>query len=533
MPITIIPDTGINNLYVNPDTGNNLIISGSVGPLFTSHNSLINVQGGEEDEKYHISLEQYTNLATGSVIRPEETGIFYTRDNPSGYLSSTDLSIYVTGDVVRPSETGQFYLSSNPSGFITGINNLVFTTGDQIINGQKRFIDHLVIERNGNQLMLRTGEPGNTIFITTPAIFGNRTYTIPDVGHSCAFVMNDGPQTINGLKDFTTNPTFSGAEILSNRNIQITGELQSTVGVYAPNLTNIVYTVNDQIIGGNKTFTNNIISNGTDNLFLNEAGSSPHSLLTQQQLMLNGHKFRQLVNVNSKVVGTNVNTNAGAFQVLGMKASIAAAIGHSAACYTFDGLHSTDVSTAVMPINNEIDVFFHGMAMQFSANSNWIARINFGVPFSATVPLANNPATSSNRQWGVEFYYDSELNSFMGRLYYYFTEIIYGTAFVLPVYPVANAGGWAGFIHSIRMRQTSLGGNRLLLEFYINNSTSNNGGTQLLKNTPTDSLITNTIPAASFNFSGKHINFEVASSSTTAPTSVTRMQCNTIYCQFK
>jgi len=113
-----------------------------------------------------------------------QTGSYYPRNNPSGYITGVDLSSYatigfvtgisgylqpqitnlnnqtgsyVTGSVVRPSETGtfitqyqtgQFYAASNPSGFITGvnlsayitgINNIVYTTGNQDISGLKDF----------------------------------------------------------------------------------------------------------------------------------------------------------------------------------------------------------------------------------------------------------------------------------------------------------------------------------------------------------------------------------------------------------
>ena len=147
-------------------------ISGGSDEL--NHNLLAGLQGGSDGQYYHLSSGQYFNLTTGSVVRPSETGAFYPRSNPSGYITGldlssystisfstgisghlqnqvtylnnqtgsyylisnpsgyitgVDLSSYVTGDVVRPSQTGAFYPSSNPSGFITGIDLSAYVTG--------------------------------------------------------------------------------------------------------------------------------------------------------------------------------------------------------------------------------------------------------------------------------------------------------------------------------------------------------------------------------------------------------------------
>ena len=322
--------------------------------------------------------------------------------------------------------------------------------------------------------------------------------------------------------NFAPNPTAN-----------ISFDFPNESGVIATNKTAVLL-VNPQTIGGEKTFTNNIIGNGTANLFTNEAGDSPHSLLTQQQLMLNGHKFRQGVCVNTKKVGLSPATVAEQFQVLGMKVSIGNEVTQSAAAYTLDGLFCTDISTTTLPINNEVDAYFHGVAMQFIPDANWKARINFGVPYSKFIPYANQPPATgtTQQQWGVEFFHNGV--TFVGRLYFlYDPPIIYGTPFILPLYAGASHLSWEGFVYSIRMRQVVVSTNRLRLEFYMNTSSSNNGGTQLSKTTPLATLLTPTITTPNFRFDGKHINFEVASSVTTAPAGQIRMQCTNMYCQFK
>jgi hypothetical protein len=172
--------------------------------------------------------------------------------------------------------------------------------------------------------------------------------------------------------------------------------------------------------------------------------------------------------------------------------------------------------------------------MQFVANLNWKARINFGISFTKTVSFSDSDATMSDKQWGVEFYWSGSGNIFYGRLYYYFDgPIQYGEEFALPIYANALPGGWGGFVYSIRMRQFVVATRKLRLEFYMNNSASNNGGTQLSKTTPLSILETNTITNPNYRFDGKHINFEVASHSANPPNSQIRMQCTNMYCQFK
>jgi hypothetical protein len=124
MPITIIPDTGVNNVYVNADTGLNIIlsgvseqnsvnISGAAGAI-TPHNYLKGLQGGQVGQYYHLSEDQFNNLVTGAVVLPSETGQFYPASNPSGFVTGVDLGGYVTGDVVRPSDTGIFIQPTIP-----------------------------------------------------------------------------------------------------------------------------------------------------------------------------------------------------------------------------------------------------------------------------------------------------------------------------------------------------------------------------------------------------------------------------------
>lgn len=178
-----ISDTG-ENIYLNPLTLNQGIINHSVthqsgGSDVLFHNLLGGLSGGSSGAYFHLSSAQYQNLVTGSVIRPSDTGVFYPRSNPSGYITGVDLSAYVTGVVVRPSETGvfitqsqtgEFYSTSNPSGFITGVNLSSYATTNYV-TGVSGFLQTQITTLNsqtgsyvtGN--VVRPSETGN--FITT------------------------------------------------------------------------------------------------------------------------------------------------------------------------------------------------------------------------------------------------------------------------------------------------------------------------------------------------------------------------------
>lgn len=160
MPITIIADTGVNNLFFNTNTGRNIILSGLGGASQnivatgnfnnSDHNSLGNIQGGSSDNYYHLTSGQYANLVTGQVIRPSDTGIFYTIDNPSGYISTGDAD-----------------------------NRFVNITGEENISGSKTFTDIV----NVNQINFNTLYTGVQ---TEGALYWNNTEGTLDLVHDGA-----------------------------------------------------------------------------------------------------------------------------------------------------------------------------------------------------------------------------------------------------------------------------------------------------------------------------------------------------------
>ena len=156
------------------------VIPGSIGINNESPQGALDVSGSA------LFSERPTVNGTGVVLSGEiDTTNFYTNDNPSGYIRST--------------QTGAFYAASNPSGFITGVENVVYTTGDQAISGKKTFLEGL--------------EAGTTGNIST-------LYVIPgSIG-----INNESPQ---GALDVSGSALFSERPSVNGTGVLLQGEIQS------------------------------------------------------------------------------------------------------------------------------------------------------------------------------------------------------------------------------------------------------------------------------------------------------------------
>jgi hypothetical protein len=149
MSIIVNSNTGRNIITVSTNAVNSISLLSQ--PLtIVDHNNLSNLQGGVNNQFYHLSSGHYFNLTTGDVVRPSETGQFYSSNNPSGYAATgyvtgisgglqTQISTLnnatgnyalksETGNFITNSQTGQFYANSNPSGFITGVDLSSYAT---------------------------------------------------------------------------------------------------------------------------------------------------------------------------------------------------------------------------------------------------------------------------------------------------------------------------------------------------------------------------------------------------------------------
>jgi hypothetical protein len=131
----------------------------------------------------------------------------------------------------------------NVSGTFNGgsvMGSLVFTTPVQTVTNKSfddsttRFIDTtdstiaVAIDAAG-----AAGTTG-TVRLTQAA---NRTYTVPDSGNSCSFVMTEGAQTINGAKTFASLATDVISEVTADHGVYIDGVRIREDTLLAPSMT--------------------------------------------------------------------------------------------------------------------------------------------------------------------------------------------------------------------------------------------------------------------------------------------------------
>lgn len=351
--INITPD---QNVIINPITLNQGVINHSVTHQSGSsdellHNLLGGLQGGLTNQYYHISSGQYFNLTTGDVVRPSETGQFYPMSNPSGFTTGGDLSLYATksfvtgvsgvlqtqitnlnnqtGSYTLKTETGLFYPRTNPSGYITGVNltsyatisyvtgvsgslqtqitNLNNKTGSYILNSQTGqfysssnpsgyitgidLSSYVLDSETGNFITIN--ETGQFYSSSNPNEYTSISYVTGISGdlQSQIITLNDqlpsfyprsnpsgyitgvsnvvftiGDQNINGTKNFTTRPTVNSIGVV----------LRSETGNFLihSDLSLAVFTTGNQTISGTKTFATGLTIQSTSNQLTLRTGSA-------------------------------------------------------------------------------------------------------------------------------------------------------------------------------------------------------------------------------------------------------------------
>lgn len=145
--------------------------------------------------------------------------------NSTGVLLSG--SSYITGIsgglqtqiTTLNNQTGNFYPRTNPSGYITGISNLVFTTGNQTISGLKTFANNLTV--NGNDLFVDTSN--NRVGISTASPIATLDVNGSGLFRSGLFISGSRP-TVN-----STGVLLSGEATTQAYVTGISGGLQTQI----------------------------------------------------------------------------------------------------------------------------------------------------------------------------------------------------------------------------------------------------------------------------------------------------------------
>jgi hypothetical protein len=197
--------------------------TGSLNILTPSGTQTINWQDGQITSTGNSYISLLSNSIVYTTGNQSISGLktFDTRlsVNGSGVLLDGDKVVYTTGTQTisgtktfdqRPSVNGTGVLLSGEATGALGLpTTIVYQTGAQNISGQKSFYNSLSILNTGLSKIFLGSGASNTIQITSPVPASNRIYNIPDVSGDCQFLMSTGNQSIGGIKNFVTQPTFN------------------------------------------------------------------------------------------------------------------------------------------------------------------------------------------------------------------------------------------------------------------------------------------------------------------------------------
>jgi len=187
-------------------------------PLATLHDQLAGLQGGQVDEYYHLTYNEYAGTGTGNFVRQSNANLI----NPN-IDSATGLSLTLTGNLVSGNAnlgnlavanyvTGTLTTGNQPNitslGTLSGLtsNGIVnFTTASNVSLGN---VSNLKILGGSAGYVLKTDGTGNLSWgIDTTAAAGNNTYV----------QFNDGG-SLGGNANFTFDKSTSLLTVTGNVN---------------------------------------------------------------------------------------------------------------------------------------------------------------------------------------------------------------------------------------------------------------------------------------------------------------------------
>jgi hypothetical protein len=123
-PVVIRGGTGVNaggNIQLNSNVSANRGTNKSLG-IQAFRSGQVGEASIDIDDTIFNVKNGLTFQISGETVDPLN---YYTKNNPSGFITGVDLSSYVT-----TSQTGNFYTNNNPSGYITGVDLSNYYTKD-------------------------------------------------------------------------------------------------------------------------------------------------------------------------------------------------------------------------------------------------------------------------------------------------------------------------------------------------------------------------------------------------------------------
>lgn len=230
---SISGNLSINNGFVASIAGNNYTSINS-GMLLSSDGNVVN-----QFQTTSSILKLTTNtFPTG----PSNEIIDFAKTYINSYVPIT-----ATGLTLSNLTASKLVLTDASSNLVSssiGATDLVLTSTDQTIAGSKTFSSPVISNASANQLVLGVT---NTLTITAPMVsfVGARIYTIPEVGSNSSFIMNNGNQTINNTKTFSSPIVQQG----------VTDGSSAATGKVGEYIESVVRTANTGATGGYRDAT--------------------------------------------------------------------------------------------------------------------------------------------------------------------------------------------------------------------------------------------------------------------------------------
>ena len=268
-------------------------------PLIYNHNDLSNLQGGNNSERYHLTLSQYNNATNNSSI--SQTGLLLNTDwntfnNKQNQINNTtdliakSLTLYNYGDIQTKINSKQDIINSTTD--ITA-KSLTITEGNIIT----------LLNNKQNQILLTTDISLNKLAANFFYTIGNSTDLQTQINNlASSSQLLSGNNTWTGVNNFTANNTYLGNIVVNSSTIS---PLELS---YLDNVSsNIQSQINNKLDISNNSTVNGLTITKENISYLNGSTSNIQSQINNKQNTITSSTDLTLNSIST--INGNVDTN--------------------------------------------------------------------------------------------------------------------------------------------------------------------------------------------------------------------------------
>ena len=268
-------------------------------PLIYNHNDLSNLQGGSNNERYHLTLSQYNNATNNSSI--SQTGLLLNTDwntfnNKQNQINNTtdliakSLTLYNYGDVQTKINLKQDIINSTTD--ITA-KSLTITEGNIIT----------LLNNKQNQILLTTDISLNKLAANFFYTIGNTTDLQTQINNlASSSQLLSGNNTWTGVNNFTSNNTYLGNIVVNSSTIS---PLELS---YLDNVSsNIQSQINNKLDISNNSTVNGLTITKENISYLNGSTSNIQTQINSKQPTITNLTDLTLNSIST--INGNVDTN--------------------------------------------------------------------------------------------------------------------------------------------------------------------------------------------------------------------------------